>query len=102
MSEYGQEILRFEKLSIGFATGRGLVQAARGISFAIRKSESFALIGESGSGKSTIAFAALNYLPSNARILAGRVLLNGEDPHGAPVDLGQADLDRLSGPSYLP
>ena len=75
----GREILRIENLSVHFDSRKGLVKAVRGASFAIRQGESFALIGESGSGKTTIAFAVLNYLASNARVASGRVLFHGED-----------------------
>ena len=79
MIESNREIFRIEGLSVDFATRKGLVRAVRGVSFAIRPAESFALIGESGSGKTTIAFASLNYLAANAQVASGRVLFHGED-----------------------
>ena len=51
----------------------------RGVTFQVRPGEAFGLVGESGCGKSTTAYAALRYLPSNGRIDGGRVLADGRD-----------------------
>ena len=54
-------------------------EAIRGVSFSIGKDESVGLVGESGCGKSTIAFATVKYLPQNAKILSGSIRVAGED-----------------------
>ena len=54
----------------------------RGVSFAIGQGESYGLVGESGCGKTTAAFAIMRYLPRNAKILNGSIRLNGEDMLG--------------------
>ena len=41
--------------------------------------ESYGLVGESGCGKSTTAYAAVRYLPRNAVITGGRILVDGDD-----------------------
>jgi peptide/nickel transport system ATP-binding protein len=51
----------------------------RGVSFEVRPGESYGLVGESGCGKSTTAYAAVRYLPRNARITQGRILVAGDD-----------------------
>ena len=51
----------------------------RGVTFEVRQGEAYGLVGESGCGKSTTAYAALRYLPSNGVIDAGRVLSSGEE-----------------------
>ena len=51
----------------------------RGVSLAVGRGESYGLVGESGCGKTTAAFAAMRYLPRNGRVTAGSVLLDGED-----------------------
>ncbi len=51
----------------------------RGVSFDVRQGEAYGLVGESGCGKSTTAYAALRYLPSNGVIDAGRVLSGGDE-----------------------
>ena len=54
-------------------------EAIRGVTFTINRGESYGLVGESGCGKSTIAYAAMRYLPDNAKITAGSIVLDGED-----------------------
>jgi peptide/nickel transport system ATP-binding protein len=51
----------------------------RGVSFEVRPGEAYGLVGESGCGKSTTAYAALRYLPGNGQIDSGRVLSGGEE-----------------------
>ena len=62
-----------------YATRAGDVRAVDGVSFAVERGQSVGLVGESGCGKSSIAMALLKLLPQNARIIKGKVLLNGTD-----------------------
>ncbi|MDW3216501.1 MAG: ABC transporter ATP-binding protein [Ilumatobacteraceae bacterium] len=48
-------------------------EVLRGVSFEVREGEAYGLVGESGCGKSTTAYAALRYLPGNGRIDGGSV-----------------------------
>jgi len=54
--------------------------ALRDVSFQISRGESYGLVGESGSGKSTAALALVRYLPSNGRVSAGTITIDGLDP----------------------
>jgi peptide/nickel transport system ATP-binding protein len=54
----------------------------RGVSLTIARGESYGLVGESGCGKSTTAYAVLRYLPRNGRISGGSVKVAGEDLAG--------------------
>ena len=54
-------------------------EAIRGVTFTIKRGESYGLVGESGCGKSTVAYAAMRYLPGNARITSGQIVLDGQD-----------------------
>ena len=49
-----EPILSVHNLSISYQARRGQVQAVRNISFDLERGEALALIGESGSGKTTI------------------------------------------------
>ena len=51
----------------------------RGVSFTVQPGEAYGLVGESGCGKSTTAFAALRYLARNGSITSGSVLVDGAD-----------------------
>ena len=54
-------------------------EVLRGVTFEVRPGEAYGLVGESGCGKSTTAYAALRYLPGNGRIDAGRVTSGGQE-----------------------
>ncbi len=71
--------LRVEDLSLAYVV-RGIRRPVlRNVSFDIKPGESYGLVGESGCGKSTTAYAALRYLPRNAVITGGRILVGGDD-----------------------
>lgn len=72
-------LLEVESLKTTFDSGQSSVPAVDGISFSIRRNETFALVGESGSGKSVAALSVLRLLPSAASIKAGRVGFKGLD-----------------------
>ncbi len=65
--------------------------ALRDVSFSIGRGESYGLVGESGSGKSTAALALVRYLPSNGRVSAGTISINGLDP----LSMGKRALREL-------
>ena len=65
--------------------------ALRDVSFSIGRGESYGLVGESGSGKSTAALALVRYLPSNGRVSAGTISINGLDP----LSMGKRALRQL-------
>jgi peptide/nickel transport system ATP-binding protein len=71
--------IELEDLRVAY-TVRGIDRRVlRGVSFSIGQGESYGLVGESGCGKTTAAFAIMRYLPRNATILDGSIRLNGED-----------------------
>lgn len=53
-------------LSVRFRTRTGPIHAVRDVSFDVARGEIFAVIGESGSGKSTMAQATMGLLPPSA------------------------------------
>ena len=58
------------------------VHAVEHVSFDIRKGETFALVGESGCGKSTIAKALVGLAPHQGRIEIGGQAMESLDPGG--------------------
>jgi ABC-type glutathione transport system ATPase component len=56
-----------------------VVSAVDGVEFDLYEGETLGVVGESGCGKSTTAYAALRYLPRNAVITGGRILVGGQD-----------------------
>jgi len=63
----------------GRPPGGQYVPIVNGVSFSVKKGEVVALIGESGSGKSTISLAAMGFARPGCRISGGKVVLNGRD-----------------------
>lgn len=72
-------LLAVKDLRVYYHTPRGPVKAVDGVSFDLRAGERFGLIGESGSGKSTIALALMRLIKPPGRIESGEVWLNGSD-----------------------
>jgi peptide/nickel transport system ATP-binding protein len=68
-------LLRVEGLTVAY----GDQTVVRDVDFVLERGQSLALIGESGSGKSTIARTVLRLLPPEARVLAGRIQFAGRD-----------------------
>ena len=91
-------VLRVEDFAVYYQTPRGPLKAVDGVSFSLRAGERLGLIGESGSGKTTMGTALLRLHRPPARIVRGRVLLNGRDmvtlsePELAKMRLGEIAL----------
>ena len=76
--------MRVENLATVLDVPAGELRAVDGISFELRRGECFALVGESGCGKSVTALSLMRLLPEAARIVGGRVELDGIDLLGLP------------------
>jgi predicted ABC-type transport system involved in lysophospholipase L1 biosynthesis ATPase subunit len=72
-------IFQVERLRTHFFTRKGVVKAVDDVSFALRRGEIMGLVGESGAGKSITGFSILRLIDPPGRIVAGRILLDGED-----------------------
>jgi len=86
-------VVDIQSLAIAYETRKGDVNAVRNVSFRIRRGETMGIVGESGCGKSTIAFAIVNFLGRNGRIVNGRILFQGQDLVGH----SQEELRRIRG-----
>jgi len=86
-------VFAVEDLRVEYDTLAGPVKAVDGVSFALRAGERLGLIGESGSGKTTVAMALMRLTRPPARITGGRVILLGRDILAmSPRELRQARL----------
>ena len=70
-------LLEVTDLKVSFHTSDGIVQAVRGISFAIDSGRTLGIVGESGSGKS-VSTQTLMGLNAGARV-SGTALFEGQD-----------------------
>jgi peptide/nickel transport system ATP-binding protein len=71
--------LKLEGLDVEYRVRGKARTVLRDINLEIGRGECYGLVGESGCGKSTAAYAVLRYLPRNGSVPSGRVLINGED-----------------------
>jgi oligopeptide transport system ATP-binding protein len=79
-------LLDIEDLHVAFHTKAGIVRAVNGISLQIRKGETFAIVGESGCGKSTTGLAIMGLTGHEARpVVRGRIALTTKS--GKVVDV---------------
>ncbi len=85
-------VLKVTNLAISYETRRGDVNAVRDVSFEIHRGGAYGIVGESGCGKSTVAFGVVNFL-GNGRIVDGSILFQGQELRGQ----SEEDLRRLRG-----
>lgn len=74
-----QPLLDVEDLAIYYEILRGQVKAVEGVNFKLEKGESLGLAGESGCGKTTTALSIMRLLPSNGKIIKGKILYGNKD-----------------------
>jgi len=80
MSEQTELLLDVNNLQIGFQSHDGFLVAVDGVDFQIKRGETFALLGESGCGKSMTALALSQLLPEAADICDGsQISLDNQD-----------------------
>jgi peptide/nickel transport system ATP-binding protein len=77
-------MIDIQHLDVGLDSEAGLVRAIDALNLSIQRGETFALVGESGCGKSMTALALMRLLPDNGRVLAGRIELEGTDTLALP------------------
>ena len=63
------ELLRLENVSINYKVRGGYLSAVKDVSFHVNRGEIFAVVGESGCGKSTVAHSIMRLLDKNAVVL---------------------------------
>ena len=75
-------VLKIQDLAVAYKVRGGEVEAVRNVSFQIRKGESYGIVGESGCGKSTVAWSIINFLGANGYIKRGSIKFRGEEMKG--------------------
>ncbi len=80
-------LLEVQDLAVEFHTAAGTVNAVNGISYYLDHGETFAILGESGSGKSVSASAIMNLIDSPpGYITSGRALFHGQNLFEMPAE----------------
>jgi len=86
-------MLNITDLQVAIDVDAGMIRAIDGLSLCIERGETFALVGESGCGKSVTALALMRLLPDNARVTEGRVEIDGQEA----LSLPESAMRRLRG-----
>jgi len=86
-------VLNIENLAVAYKIRGGEIEAVLDISFDIMRGESHGIVGESGCGKSTVAWAIVNFLGDNGYVKRGNIKFQGQDLVGKTGE----ELRRLRG-----
>ena len=80
MMNNNSAFLSVKDLVVEYKAEGQVVHAVNGVSFELERGKTFGLVGETGSGKSTIPKALMRILPDPpAKIRRGEIILDGED-----------------------
>ncbi|MCI0475255.1 MAG: ABC transporter ATP-binding protein [Anaerolineales bacterium] len=72
-------VLQLDNLTAVFPLKRGIVRAVTNVDLTLARGEILGLVGESGCGKSATMLSILRLLPYPGKIVAGQVLLKGDN-----------------------
>ncbi len=93
MSE-NNSLLSVRNLSVSFFAEEGVVRAAHKVSFSIKTSQTFGLVGESGCGKSSVALSIMRLIPANqGQIVGGEIAFDGQNL----LELSEKQMRRIRG-----
>ncbi len=89
----GAPVLELDNARISYFTRAGEINVVPGVSFKLAQGEAIGLVGESGCGKSTVAFSIVRYLGGAGRLTGGRILFEGRDM----AKMSESELRQLRG-----
>ncbi len=91
-------MLTLDNLHVALDAESGIVRAIDALSLSIERGETFALVGESGCGKSMTALALMRLLPENGAVTAGDIGLDGRNGGAGTDARGEGRIELLDLP----
>jgi peptide/nickel transport system ATP-binding protein len=86
-------VLEIENLAVSYKVRGGEIDAVHNVTFTINQGETCGIVGESGCGKSTVAWALVNFLGANGYIKKGSMRFQGKELIGR----SPSEMRRLRG-----
>jgi peptide/nickel transport system ATP-binding protein len=86
-------VLKLDNVAVAYRVRGGEIEAVQDVSFEIKRGEAHGIVGESGCGKSTVAWAILNFLGANGYVKRGSIKFMGQELVGRKGE----ELRRLRG-----
>ena len=75
-----KKLLEIQDLWVSFKTFGGIVKAVNGLSLSVHQGETLGIVGETGSGKTVLAFSIMKLLsPQTGNIDKGKIFFKGVD-----------------------
>ncbi|WP_353095105.1 ABC transporter ATP-binding protein [Tissierella praeacuta] len=88
-----EELLRLDNLSVDYKVKGGYLSAVKNVNLTINRGEIFAIVGESGCGKSTIAHSIMRLLPEHNEHISGSIYFKGEKLN----DMTNKQMEKIRG-----
>jgi peptide/nickel transport system ATP-binding protein len=92
-AESAPPVLHLDEVAVAYKVRGGEIEAVQDVSFEINRGETHGIVGESGCGKSTVAWAVLNFLGANGYVKRGSIKFQGQELVGVKGE----ELRRLRG-----
>ncbi len=80
-----EPLLQLKDLNVDYKVKEGYLSAVKDANLTINKSEVFAIVGESGCGKSTVAHSIMRLLNERTTKISGGIIFQGQDISAIPM-----------------